>query len=72
MNDRQNLAEDTWGSHRMFQRDVSAVRRKKKVRCRRNTMVVYLGLFPMQNSWEFCMTFHRMLPNAYGELEVLG
>lgn len=53
MNDRQNLAEDTWGSDRMFQRDVSAVRRKKKVRCRRNTRAVPLGLFLTQNTWSF-------------------
>lgn len=53
MNDRQNLAEDTWGSDRMFQRDFSVVRRKKKIRCRRNTMIMHLGLFLMQNTWSF-------------------
>lgn len=72
MNDRQNLAEDTWGSDRMFQRDDSAIRRKKKSEMQEEHHGCVPWPVPNAEHLEFCMTFHRMLPNSYGELELLG
>lgn len=72
MNDRQNLAEDTWGSDRMFQRDVSAVRRKKKSEVQEEHRGCVPWSVPNAEHLEFCGTFHKMPPNAYGECEDLG
>lgn len=64
MNDRQNLAEDTWGSGRMFQRDLTVVQEEHHGRVP----------WPVPNAehLEFCMTFQRTLCNTYSECEAPG